>query len=120
MTEVIATVAPLTKTCGDLFTKGDYTTARKILIILRDYIDQNLAGVQHFANIADVEQPAAQELVLGLVDLRSGVDNVLERFDYLNPENTDDVTIVFEGGIKLITSATSHFNNAVALTPRPH
>jgi hypothetical protein len=111
-TEMLTYISPLMKTTGSAMTSGDYATARENAVTLRDYIDQNQPEMQQLATNANTIQPAAQEFVLALTNLRAGADDIVKGVDDYNSGDTTDATTIWNTGTGLMQSANSHLQNA--------
>jgi len=115
MTTMLSYTVPLEKDVGYSAESQNYTTARQNAVALRDYIDQNLPELQQLANNASLEKPAAQEAVLGFMDLRSGEDDFAKGIDYMNAGDISNANTMITNATKLVLESTTHFHNAETL-----
>jgi len=81
------------------------------------YIDQNLPEMQQLADNADIEQPAAREFVLSLVDLRNSMAYLVKSIDYENAGDYTDAATALSNATALQRSERSHLENMFPRTP---
>gem|GEM_PF-3850589 len=107
---VIKGAGPLIQSFGDAMDKGDYTKAHEVATTLCTYIDKVLPGIRESAKIPGTTQPALDELIGGLEELRTGGEDTIawiEEYATLKKK----VKPIAEK----VCSATDHINNSVAL-----
>ncbi len=112
MITMLSYTVPLEEDVGYSAESQNFTTARQNAVALRDYIDQNLPELQQLANNASLEKPAAQEAILGFMDLRGGEDDFAKGIDYMNAGNISNANTMITNATKLVLESTTHFHNA--------
>jgi hypothetical protein len=107
-------LAPMMDAFATSASNHDTGVMRSNAVAIREYIDENLPGLQKLVNGASTTQVAAQEYIRGLEDERTGMNEVIQGVDAYNSGDYAGATALFNSATQYIEEGTQHLQNSAA------